>query len=209
MWWSGSAFRVDEASLAVHNSKKKLSVRRRSSAARDCYAPEAARAFRTSLASPGLHPPSCCPPHFFLLLKLGSGGFLNSLQSLSLEIGIEGSIVTYKRRLARSLCISSLRTATVYGRPPLGLPQIAETWPYSPKYLVASPTESSWSLTFKCGLPSTLLDLLGAAGCCWTFGSAGPSTLLDLLRLCCDLPSTVLDIRLRWIFSELELWLLL
>ena len=127
---------------------------------------------------------------------------MNSLQSLSLEIGIEGSIVTYKRRLARSLCISSLRTATVYGRPPLGLPQIAETWPYSPKYLVASPTESSWSLTFKCGLPSTLLDLLGAAGCCWTFDSAGPSTLLDLLRLCCDLPSTVLDLRLRWIFSD-------
>ena len=112
---------------------------------------------------------------------------MNSLQSLSLEIGIEGSIVTYKRRLARSLCISSLRTATVYGRPPLGLPQIAETWPYSPKYLIASPTESSGSFSFKtccwkttpaAGRPRlgsaalAAAPLLGAGGCCSELGAA-------------------------------------
>ena len=83
----------------------------------------------------------------------------------------------------------------------VSLTTTSEAGPVRP-VLIASPTESSWSLRFKCDLPSTLLDLLGAAGCCWTFDSAGPSTLLDLLRLCCDLPSTVLDLRLRWIFSD-------
>ena len=45
--------------------QKELSVRRRSSAASDCYAPEAASdCYAPEAASPGLHPPSCvlAPP---------------------------------------------------------------------------------------------------------------------------------------------------